>query len=190
MKYFLGVALIVFAIFILGGTYLPVLRNEINYDLGKYQQRLGPKAIEPVDTNFGIVIPKINANARVIKDVDPYDPKIYQQALTKGVAHAKGSALPGEKGNIFLFSHSSSDFINATKYNSIFYLLTKLEKGDQIRLYYQTKSYVYLVEDKKIVNSDAITYLTNQTNKESLTLMTCWPPGTSLKRLIITALPQ
>ena len=35
------------------------------------------RQIEPVDTYFGIVIPKINANASVVKDVDYKNPEEY-----------------------------------------------------------------------------------------------------------------
>lgn len=184
--------MIFFAIFVLGGTFLPVLREELNYDLNQIStsKNLDLKVITPLDTDFGIMIPKISANAHIIKNVDPYVPKEYQFALTKGVAHARGSSLPGQPGNIFLFSHSSSDFFNATKYNSIFYLLTKLEKDDQIRLYYEDKEYGYLIRNKEIVEADAIEYMTDTTKDETLTLMTCWPPGTSFKRLIIQATKQ
>ena len=187
MKYFLGIALIVFALVVLGGTFIPVLQQEINYKLGRYNSPQEIKQVIPVDTDFGIMVPKIGANSHVIKGVDPYNSDIYQIALTRGVAHAKGSALPGQKGNIFLFSHSSADFLNATKYNSIFYLLTKMEKDDDIRLFYEGKEFNYLVQTKQIVASDAIRFLMYEAEAETLTLMTCWPPGTSLKRLVIQA---
>lgn len=190
MKLLLGIGLVLFAVLILGGTYIPVLKQEISYKLGKYSLTQDIKEVEPVDTSFGILIPKIGANSRIIKNVDPYSSNEYQVALTKGVAHARGSSFPGEPGNIFLFSHSSTDFLNATKYNSIFYLLTKLEKDDSIRLYYQGKEYEYLVKVKKTVDPDAIEYLKGSSEAETLTLMTCWPPGTSIKRLIIQAVPK
>ncbi len=187
MKYLLGIGLIIFAFIILGGTFIPILQQEINYDLSKYQSSNEIKELKPLDTDFGILIPKIGANAHVVKGVDPYNPTIYQEALTKGVAHAKGSVLPGQIGNIFLFSHSSSDFLNATRYNSVFYLLSKLEKSDTIKLFYEGKEYNYLVATKQVTESDAIQFLTYEAKAETLTLMTCWPPGTSLKRLVIQA---
>jgi len=187
VKYLLGIALIIFAFVVLGGTFLPVLQQEISYDLAKYQNPSDIKDLKPLDTDFGVIIPKIGANAHVIKNVDPYNSVIYQSALTGGVAHAKGSALPGQTGNIFLFSHSSADFLNATKYNSIFYLLSKMEKDDPIKLFYEDKEFSYLVQTKQIVASDAIQFLTYEAKAETLTLMTCWPPGTSLRRLIVQA---
>lgn len=141
--------------------------------------------IIPVDENFGIVIPKINANAKVIANVDPYNSTKYQQALTKGVAHALGTSFPGQPGNVFIFAHSSVDFFNAIRFNSVFYLLDKLEKGDEILLYYNKEQFKYQVTDKKIVAASKVNYLTESGDTKTVTLMTCWPPGTTMKRLIV-----
>lgn len=135
------------------------------------------------------MIPTIRASARIVKDVDPYSSEVYQKALTQGVAHALGTGTPGGNRNIFLFSHSSVNFYEASRYNSVFYLLHRLEPGDPIEIYYRGEKYVYLVSDKKIVEAEAVSYLTNPLPSETLTLMTCWPPGTTLKRLVIQASP-
>lgn len=188
MKYLLGVGLILFGVFVLGVTFIPILHQEINYKFGKYSPVGETKEVKPLDTDFGILIPKIGANASIVRNVDPFNSNEYQLALSRGVAHAKGTSLPGRPGNIFLFSHSSSDFLNATRYNSIFYLLSKLEKDDSINLFYDGKEYDYAVRSKQIVNANAINLLTDDSEAETLTLMTCWPPGTSIKRLIIQAI--
>ena len=90
------------------------------------------KEIEPLDTNFGIVIPKIDANAKIFANVDPFNPKEFLPVLKKGVAHAKGTGFPGEGRNIYLFAHSVDSFLNFDKYNAVFYLIGKLDKGDEI----------------------------------------------------------
>lgn len=143
--------------------------------------------ITPVDPNFSIVIPKIAANARIIPQVDPSNKGEYLAALKKGVAQAKGTAFPGENGHIFLFAHSTDYFWNVGRYNAIFYLLYKLEKGDEIDLIYKKQLYKYTVIGKEIVNPSQVEYLTRTSNKEFLTLQTCWPPGTTLKRILIFA---
>ena len=174
--------------------YLPVLREEGRYELQKARSRimgsLSPiqEELTPVDPSFGIVIPKLGANARIIANVDPFNGAEYQRALTKGVAHAKGTSLPGQDGNIFLFSHSSVDFYRATQFNSVFYLLTKMEIRDTIDLYYEGSRYSYSVTAKHIVSASDIQYLDAMgKGRKTLTLMTCWPPGTTLKRLIVIA---
>lgn len=150
-------------------------------------ENTGGEIITPIDTNFGIVIEKINANARVVANVDPSDEKDYTQALAKGVAHAKGTTFPGQKGNIYLFSHSVDAPWNIVRYNAIFYLLSKLETGDRVIMFYQGKRYDYIVFDKAIVNPDDTHYLTDSYEESILTLQTCDPPGTLLNRLIVRA---
>lgn len=145
------------------------------------------QAIHPVDSDFGIVIPKIGANAKIIPNVDPYNSYVYQIALTKGVAQAKGTALPYEMGNMFLFSHSAANFYVANQYNAIFYLLSKLTTKDTIYIYYKNQKYTYEVTKSLLVESSHVEYLQKSFAKHTLTLMTCWPPGTSWKRLLIIA---
>ena len=137
------------------------------------------------DPLFSIIIPKIGANSKVISDVDSQDSKVYQVALTKGVAHAKGSAYPGETGNSFYFAHSSDNFYNANRYNSVFYLLNKMEKGDFFYLVYKNWVYKYIVTETSIVEPEEVRYLENNTDKKIATLMTCWPAGTTISRLVV-----
>lgn len=141
----------------------------------------------PEDPYFSIVIPKIAANAKVQSNIDPGNEKVYLEALKKGVAHALGTAFPGEGGHVFLYAHSTDYLWNVGSYNAVFYLLYKLEKGDEINVFYKGKRNVYKVIDKKVVSPSEVEYLTRKTNKEFLTLQTCWPPGTTLKRLLVLA---
>lgn len=144
----------------------------------------------PVDLNFSLIIPSLNINTRVVPHVDPHDPTAYQNALTQGVAHAAGTVTPDQLGNTFIFSHSSTNFYTATRYNSIFYLLHKLKPGDPIHLVYQHRLYSYQVTSVHQVEPNNIAYLQQTTPLQTLTLMTCWPPGTNLRRLIVTATSQ
>lgn len=143
--------------------------------------------IVPVSTDFGIVIEKINANARVIANIDPTDERAYVDALSKGVAHAKGTVFPGQKGNIYLFSHSTDAPWNIVRYNAIFYLLGKLEPGDRVVMFYQGRRFDYIVFDKTIAKPTDVEFLTKTYPDSVLTLQTCDPPGTLLNRLIIRA---
>jgi sortase A len=201
--YWAGVFLITSSILFLVWSFLPVIWEEGRYYLEKNRPVTvvtqkeadalpsGPgqerNILKPVDENFGVVIPKILANAKVIADVDPNNSVEYQKALSQGVAQAKGSASPGEEGNVFIFSHSGVDFYEANRYNAVFYLLDKLEKGDEILLFYQGKKIVYRVKEKKTVGSEEVRYMDSNPGERIVTLMTCWPAGTEFKRLIIIA---
>lgn len=138
--------------------------------------------------DFYIQIAKIDASAPVITNVDPWNEGEYDKALQKGVAQAKGTHLPGEKGLIYLFAHSSQPPWKMTRQNTAFLRLGELNKGDWITINMYGKEYDYQVTDKKEVWPDQIQYLT-QTDNNELILQTCTPIGTSLKRLLIFAEP-
>lgn len=133
--------------------------------------------------NFGIKIEKIGVLAPVIANVDGANKNIYNEQLKKGVAHLKGSQFPGEGNNIFIFGHSSSN-IGFGPYSKVFAKLNNLQKGDKIIIFYKNKEYTYLVFEKNVVEKTDLSVI-QPTKKEQLTLMTCWPIGTSDKRLII-----
>lgn len=145
------------------------------------------EVLVPTDAEFGIVIPKIAANSTVLPNISVNDKEAYLDALQHGVAHAEGTAFPGEGGHIFMFAHSTDYVWNVGTYNAVFYLLYKLEVGDEVNLFYMGQRYVYKVTGKEIVNPDEVEYLTRKTDREFLTLQTCWPPGTTLKRQLIFA---
>lgn len=145
------------------------------------------EVLVPEDPSFSIVIPKIGANARIIPSVDTSNERVYSEALKKGVAQAMGTAFPGEGGHIFLFAHSTDYWWNVSTYNAVFYLLGKLEKGDDINIFYKGERFVYRVIDSKIVDPSEVEYITRKTNQEFLTLQTCWPLGTTFKRLLVFA---
>ncbi len=136
-----------------------------------------------------IAIPKIGAYAPIQLDVDPWDKGVYRKALAKGVAQAKGTAKPGERGTIYLFAHSSDSPLNITRYNTIFLKLGQLNKYDKVLIYKDGQTLSYIVKDKKEVWPKDISYLEEQ-NKDQLILQTCTPIGTDLKRLLIFAEPS
>ena len=143
--------------------------------------------IVPVSTEYGIVIEKINANAKIIPNVNAGKEQEYVQALTAGVAQALGSTPPGQAGNLYLFSHSTDAPWNIIRFNAIFYLLRELEAGDRVIVFYKNRRYDYIVFDKVIAHSQDVSYLTNRYDSPVLTLQTCDPPGTLLNRLVVRA---
>jgi sortase A len=150
-----------------------------------------PLGVTPVNTDFGIVIEKIDVNAPVVANVDASNYREYIAALSKGAAHAKGTAFPGstkaENNNVFIFAHSAADPIFAHRYNSVFYLLRKIEVGDRVTTFYKGKRYDYIVIKKEVIKAEDTRYLTQPSKDPILTLQTCDPPGSSLRRLIVTA---
>ncbi|MBN1263615.1 MAG: sortase [Candidatus Pacebacteria bacterium] len=145
--------------------------------------------LEPIEPDFGLVIPKIQVNARVVANVPEDDKNAYQAALKKGVAHAAGSVLPGEEGTIYLFGHSTDYIFNVSRFNALFYLLNKLEAGDRLSLFYQAKRFEYEVAEKKVLNPNQLDEVNLTFDQNQLILQTCWPPGTTWKRLLVFAKP-
>jgi len=182
---FLGNFFIFLSLFLLFLIFGPVSVQEVNYQTRQILNINPPLA--PTNTDFSILIPKITASAPIIAQTDPFDKEKYTSALKKGVAHAQGSALPGQPGNVYLFAHSTDSFYNVGKYNAVFYLIGKLEKKDKIYIYYKSIKYTYEVTDKAIVNPEETKYLNRLSEENTLTLQTCYPPGTTFKRLIVIA---
>ncbi len=173
----MGTILIIFSFIGFAITFYPVVSIY-----------LLPPPIQSVTQNnsFAILIPKIHAAGKVIENVNPWNQSDYTRALKNGIAHAKGTALPGQKGSIFLFAHSSGLPWEITRYNTIFLRLGELRNGDEIKVYYKGKEYKYFVSSKKEVWPNEVNYLINQ-EKDQLILQTCTPIGTSLKRLLVFA---
>ena len=138
--------------------------------------------------DFSIVIPKIKASAPIVEGVDPFNSIKYLTALKNGVAQASGTAYPGEVGNVYLFAHSTDAFFNVGRYNAVFFLIRHLNKGDEVDIYYRGNRYKYIVYDKKVVEPEDTKYFGSLVEGEkTLTLQTCYPPGTTLKRLVVLA---
>ncbi len=143
---------------------------------------------QEVNTQYSISIPKINAFAPIVENVDPWNETEYKAALEKGIAEAKGFSSPGEAGTIFLFAHSSDSPWRITKYNTVFFRLGELSKNDQIIIKKDGKGYRYSVSEIKEVWPNEVQAIT-QNSGDTLILQTCTPIGTSLRRLLVFAKP-
>ena len=143
--------------------------------------------IVPVNMDFGLVIPKIGINASVIPGVNPAKPVGYMEALEKGVAHASTSFYPNENGTVYLFSHSTNYEWFVKDLNAVFYLLKNVKPGDLVVVMYLGNRYTYKIRETKVVAAGAVSYLKPQAGVRGLILQTCWPPGSSYKRLLIFA---
>ncbi len=176
-----GVFILVLALF-----KAPVIINQLQYSFGNKPQAVVTAPItEAVPADNTITIPKINVHAPVV-----YEPSIQeasvQAALQNGVVHYGNTAVPGQNGNVAIFGHSSNDWWEPGNYKFVFVLLDKLAPGDQLTLDYQSKRYTYEVTGSQVVEPTDVGVL-NPTATPTLTLITCTPPGTSLRRLVVTA---
>lgn len=108
--------------------------------------------------------------------------------LKKSLIHYPKTALPGQYGSPVIFGHSVlPQFFNPESYITIFSTLYKLKQGDEIFINYDQVKYKYLVEEMYEVQPTDLSVLEQRFDDRYLTLITCSPPGTYLRRLIIKA---
>lgn len=136
--------------------------------------------------DFGMQIPSLYLNEPVLFNIDPHQKDIYNAALKKGIAHAAGTDLPPYDGLGYYFAHSSNPDLRS-QYNAVFYLLGKLEKGDDIYIWYQDTKYEYVVKEIDVTTPDDVSFLSRSYELPTIVLQTCWPPGTTQKRLLVFA---
>ncbi len=138
---------------------------------------------------FYITIPKLKIeNALVKSEFDGPSPDDF-------IGHYKGSALPGEVGDSFIYGHSVLPwFFNPKNYKTIFSTLGNLETGDRFTIEYNQRKINYKVEDKVVLSPKEVnpleTWKPAYLNQPTVSLMTCWPAGTKTNRLIIRAVQE
>lgn len=160
-------------------------KNEVKR--GPTKDELGLNGI----ANNELWIPKLDVKAPIVWD-SPVDEATMMENLKHGVVHYQGTTKPGEKaqdgeGNIFISGHSSYYWWDDGNYKTIFANLDQIEVGDEIGIGYDDYGYVYRVVEKKIVNPDQTDVLNQDTDKNTLSLMTCYPVGTNNQRMIVKA---
>lgn len=130
------------------------------------------------------------ANIKISSNVDSYNEKVYNQYLKQGLAHFRGTPLPGDGGNAFIYGHSAVESFFDSHQNlpeTIFSRLGNIDIGQEVDIKKDEKVLKYIVRSKKIVSPDDFSILESQNNKETITMMTCWPLGIGTKRLIVVA---
>ncbi|MDO8487260.1 MAG: class E sortase [Candidatus Curtissbacteria bacterium] len=130
---------------------------------------------------FSLSVPKLKIkDAKVLVDSLKFD---------NNLAHFPGTALPGQVGNGFITGHSVlPQFADPKNYRAIFTNLSDLEIGDDIEVNLDNRIYHYIVQYSKIVDpKDTSVLAPISAGGRNLTLMSCVPPGTSIKRIVVIA---
>lgn len=143
-----------------------------------------PSANQPVRpskiTSYTLSLPKLK-----IKDATVV---IGSEDLSKSLIQWAGTAVPGEFGNNVIFGHSVLPvFFDPKNYMTIFSTLPTLKEKDEIFLYFDGITYRYQVVEIKVVEPSDISPLEQQYDDSYLSLITCVPPGTYWKRLVVKA---
>jgi len=106
-------------------------------------------------------------------------PAIEVDAPVVQVGQHAGTPNPGQKGNVVLSAHNDI-------FGEIFRDLDKLNKGDQIIVFTNQRSYTYVVSQVKIVEPTSVEAM-EQTSQSLLTLVSCYPYMVDDQRIVVVA---
>lgn len=165
-------------------AYLLIYRFKTNPQ--SVSQAAIPKEIEVNQLgDNSLIIPKIGVKTPINWDTRPGD---VMAVLGEKIAHLAGSGKPGEGENVFITGHSSNYWWREGSINTVFALLPELQEGDEILVTSNGKIFRYKVSEKLEVSPKKTgDYFIS--SSEQLTLMTCVPVGTNLRRLLVIAKP-
>lgn len=130
---------------------------------------------------YSLSIPKLDIKgAKVIVGGDD---------LKNSLIHYLPKTKPGEFGNISIFGHSTLPQLwkPGNDYLSIFTYLPSLERGDEVLVDVKDLRYKYKIYEMFVVTPDEVSVLDQKYDNAYLTLVTCVPPGTYWKRLVVRA---
>ncbi len=136
------------------------------------------------DTNipdyYSISIPSLGLTNTVVS--------LFDEDLTKHLVQYPQTALPGQPGSPVIFGHSTlPQFFDPDKYTTIFSNLPKLKPGSDIFVKYNDEEYTYRVTSTIEVKPSELWVLKQNYNAKTIKVITCVPPGTTLKRLVVEA---
>lgn len=157
-------------------------------NLFSYVPPVGPPQPQLIIPKLGLNVPiSIPSNEPLINQDWPGLEQEIQRALQDGVVHYPGTSEPGRGGNFFLTGHSSYYPWAPGRFKSVFARLGDLNVGDEYWVYYKGDKHRFVIDSKKEVRPSDVDVLDQPTDRRMSTLMTCWPVGTTLRRLILTS---
>jgi sortase A len=154
----------------------------VNYDNAQnwFPNLKFQKSGKPRIQSYTISIPKLKLSDINVSTVD--------NDLAKHLVNYNGTSIPAETGNAVVFGHSTlPQLYNPKDYKTIFTFLYELTPGDEIFANIDNIIYKYKVENITVVDPKDTSVLQQNYNDSYLTLVTCTPPGTIWKRLIVKA---
>ncbi len=129
---------------------------------------------------YSLSIPKIKIENAEVSTMD-YD-------LEKHLVQYLGTSIPGENGTAVIFGHSTlPQLFDPKNYKTIFANAHNLKVGDELFATVNDVKYRYKIFSIVITTPDDVNILSQSYDHSYITLVTCTPPGTIWKRLIIRA---
>lgn len=138
------------------------------------------KSTKTKQASYTLSIPSLNIKDALVSTID--------NDLSSHLVNYGGTAVPPDNGNAVVFGHSTlPQLFNPKDYKTIFATLYKLKVGDEFLVGVEGISYSYKIESITIVEPEDTSIFTQDLSNSFVTLVTCTPPGTTWKRLIIKA---
>ena len=130
-----------------------------------------------------LIIPTIGLDSKVIQLGTHLDKRgqLAWETAPFAIGHHRGTAGPGQNGNMVLSGHISSPNEGAT-----FHRLPDVKVGEGVIVGTDERQYLYRVVDRKVVTPDEVSVM-EPTPEPSATLITCFPDGIYSHRLVVTA---
>ncbi len=130
--------------------------------------------------SYSLSIPALGIDKASVSTTD-YD-------LDKHLVHYGNTPVPSDKGNAVIFGHSTlPQLFNKNDYKTIFAKAYMLKIGDEIITEVAGISYKFKIFSQVVVDPTDTSVFSQNYDNSYLTLVTCTPPGTTWKRLIIKA---
>jgi sortase A len=108
--------------------------------------------------------------------------------LTQTLVHYPQTALPGQYGSPVIFGHSTlPQFYDQQNYKTIFSTLPKIKKDSDITINTSGIEYRYRVNKVYEVKPTDLWVLGQDYSRKTLKVVTCVPPGTTIRRLVVEA---
>lgn len=138
------------------------------------------KKTNPKVSSYNLSIPKLNIEEAVVTTID--------NDLASHLVNYQGTAIPPQNGNSVVFGHSTlPQLFNPKDYKAIFATLHTIKIGNQIFVTSENITYKYKIFSIIIVDPSDTSIFSQNFDDSYLTLVTCTPPGTTWKRLIVKA---
>lgn len=129
-------------------------------------------------SSYSVSIPKLSITNAYVSTLDTN--------VDMHLVHFPGTALPPSKGTAAVFGHSTlPQLFDPTNYKTIFAKAHTLEVDDTLNVEINNTVYKYRIININVVDAEDTSYLTQEFDDSYLTIITCTPPGTVWKRLII-----
>ncbi len=137
----------------------------------------------PKVPSYSLSIPKLGIKNAIVSTLD-YD-------IGKHLINYGGTALPGENGNAVIIGHSTlPQLFDPRNYHTIFANAYQLTPGDEFFATVDSIQYRYKIVNINVVEPNDTTPFAQTSDNSYITIITCTPPGTIWKRLVVKAALQ